>query len=324
MNLSFDVSVIICTHNPRPDYLRRVLEALKAQTLPKEQWEMLLIDNASKEPLAPSWDLSWHPHARHIRENELGLTAARLRGIKETKGELLVFVDDDNLLAADYLRTALCINRDRPYVGAWGGQITPVFEEEPPKWTRPYWPLLGNRSVDQDQWSNLTNSTITLPLGAGMCVRRSVAVNYSERVKGNSMRLDLGRKGASLNSAEDWDLALTACDLGLATGVFKSLALEHLISPRRLSEDYLLRLSESISYTSELLKAVRNPVQEPVFQSSFRAALGKLKRRLTMHPRHWRIHEAQRRGQLRGMAEAASRAARQTPSGGNQLCASIS
>jgi hypothetical protein len=48
--------------------LRRVLDALKAQTLPKEQWELLLIDNASKEPLAESWDLSWHPHARHIRE----------------------------------------------------------------------------------------------------------------------------------------------------------------------------------------------------------------------------------------------------------------
>ena len=42
------ISAIICTHNPRPDYLRRVLDALKAQTLPKEQWELLLIDNASK------------------------------------------------------------------------------------------------------------------------------------------------------------------------------------------------------------------------------------------------------------------------------------
>jgi glycosyltransferase involved in cell wall biosynthesis len=40
------VSVVICTHNSRRGYLVRVLDALKAQTLPREQWELLLIDNA--------------------------------------------------------------------------------------------------------------------------------------------------------------------------------------------------------------------------------------------------------------------------------------
>ena len=73
-----NISVVICSHNPREDYLRRVLAALKAQTLPKEQWELLLIDNASKEPLAGRW-VFWHPYARIIRENQLGLTPARLR-----------------------------------------------------------------------------------------------------------------------------------------------------------------------------------------------------------------------------------------------------
>ena len=94
----FAISVIICSHNPRPEYLRRTLEALKAQTLPTKDWELLLVDNASKEPLAGRFDLSWHPNARHVRENELGLTTARLRGIREAHSDLLVFVDDDNVL----------------------------------------------------------------------------------------------------------------------------------------------------------------------------------------------------------------------------------
>src|SRR5271170_3727335 len=106
---NMECSVIICTHNPRQDYLRLTLEGLEKQTLPKERWELLLIDNASKEPLAGKWDLSWHPNARHIREEELGLTPARLRGIKESKGGLLVFVDDDNVLEVNYLETALDI-----------------------------------------------------------------------------------------------------------------------------------------------------------------------------------------------------------------------
>ena len=41
--MSLKLSVIICTHNPRSDYLRRVLKALSEQTLLKERWEMLLI-----------------------------------------------------------------------------------------------------------------------------------------------------------------------------------------------------------------------------------------------------------------------------------------
>ena len=132
------VSVIICSHNPREDYLRRVLDALKAQTLPAKDWELLLIDNASKEPLAKRVDLSWHPNARHIREDKVGLTHARLRGIAESKLDLLVFVDDDNVLRADYLQAALKINAAWPQLGAWGGSCVPEFETEPSAEMRPW------------------------------------------------------------------------------------------------------------------------------------------------------------------------------------------
>jgi glycosyltransferase involved in cell wall biosynthesis len=36
-------TIIICTHNPRRDYLQRTLESLKAQTLSRDRWEFLLI-----------------------------------------------------------------------------------------------------------------------------------------------------------------------------------------------------------------------------------------------------------------------------------------
>src|SRR5712691_6902938 len=99
-------SVIICTHNPRMDYLARVLTALKEQTRSKELWELLFIDNASDEPLAGRVYLSWQPNAKHVRETAIGLTSARIRGINESRGNLLVFVDDDNVLDRDYLEQA--------------------------------------------------------------------------------------------------------------------------------------------------------------------------------------------------------------------------
>ena len=52
------ISVIICSLNPRSDYLRRVLDSLQGQTLPASKWELLLVDNGSDYPLADSWDLS--------------------------------------------------------------------------------------------------------------------------------------------------------------------------------------------------------------------------------------------------------------------------
>ncbi len=143
------ISVIICSLNPRSDYLRRVLDSLQGQTLPASKWELLLVDNGSDTPLADSWDLSWHPHHRHIRETEPGLTAARLRAIKEATGDLLVFVDDDNLLAPDYLATALEIRRAYPYASVFGaGALEPEFEVEPPAERRPvlYAARIANRA----------------------------------------------------------------------------------------------------------------------------------------------------------------------------------
>src|SRR6266436_6280424 len=101
------LSVIICTHNPRSDYLRRCIEGLRCQKLPYDRWELLVVDNRSDEPLADRIDLSWHPDPHIIREEVLGLTPARLRGIRESMGDLLVFVDDDNVLDVDFLEGAV-------------------------------------------------------------------------------------------------------------------------------------------------------------------------------------------------------------------------
>jgi glycosyltransferase involved in cell wall biosynthesis len=103
------LSVIICTHNPRADYFAKALAGLRAQEplAVGQRWELLIIDNASDPSLASQIDLSWHPDARIVQEPRLGLTFARLRGCEEARNAILVFVDDDNILAPDYLRRAV-------------------------------------------------------------------------------------------------------------------------------------------------------------------------------------------------------------------------
>lgn len=260
---SIDISVLVCTHNPRPASLTKVLESLRAQTLNLENWELLLIDNASTEVLAGCYELSWHPKARHLREERIGKTNALLRGIAESSGQVLVIVDDDNVLALDYLEKACAIAATHPQLGAWGGNIILQFEEPPPPWTKSYWTFLAQQEVQRDTMVCSTELSGPLPAGAGCCVRRQVAESYAKQVVGSELRRSLGRSGILLTSGEDTDLVLTACELGFSRGLFKTLQLEHLIPPQRLKEDYLLRLVAGIRLSSCILEMIHPPHKPP-------------------------------------------------------------
>jgi glycosyltransferase involved in cell wall biosynthesis len=250
-----EVSVVICTHNPRPRYLRRVLEALREQTLSTDRWQLLLIDNASEEPLTPEkWDLSWHPHSCHVREEELGLSTARLRGMREAKAEMLVFVDDDNVLASNYLQEAVRIKREWPMLGVWGsGAIIPEFEIPPAQYLQKYLSLLALREVKKPQWTNIIPCTGADPWGAGQCVRADVADAYCNHVETTRIRIT-GRKGAILSSGEDVELGFLACSIGLGVGIFPELKLTHIIPKERVDESYLVRLAEGIRRSHLLLE----------------------------------------------------------------------
>lgn len=287
------LSIIICTHNPRIEYFDRVLKALKAQTLPMEKWELLLIDNASVQPLCQKVDLNWHLNARHLREERLGLTPSRLCGIQAAQADTIIFVDDDNVLDADYLAIALQIGNQWPILGAWGGQAVAEFEEQPPDWTKPFWGKLAIREFNQDKWSNLIHQDETTPYGAGLCVRRIVAEKYAELIRKDPKRSKLGRTGKSLSACEDIDLAHTACDNGLGTGIFSALKLTHLIPSNRLQEEYLLRLIEGLTYSVTILESFRGKTPP---NYSWKSRLLNYFRSWFLHPRERRFKYAHFRG----------------------------
>ena len=257
MSSSTLISVIICTHNPRLDYLDRVLKALDLQTLSKEMWELLLIDNASKKILSTEIDLSWHPNSRHIREEQLGLTPSRIRGIKESTANSIVFVDDDNVLNLDYLEVTLGISQKWINIGAWGGQVRADFEVNPPDWIKSYLGALAIREFDRDSWSNFIGHNSSTPCGAGLCIRRIVAEKYATKTIQDLHRIKLDRTGNKLTSCGDSDIAFTSCDIGLGLGQFTSLKLTHLIPSQRLEEEYMERLIEGINYSGVILSHLR-------------------------------------------------------------------
>jgi glycosyltransferase involved in cell wall biosynthesis len=288
--VTVNLSVIICTHNPRQDYISQVLDSLEQQTLDRNDWELLIIDNASKIPLDTILKLSWHPQAKIIREEQLGLTPARLRGIREAGTEVLIFVDDDNVLDREYLEYALKYAKEWPMLGAWGGQTQPKFEIEPPAWTEDYWQYLGIRSFNGDCWSSLPQWEAT-PIGAGMCVRKSVADRYAGSLQSDPQRQNLDRQGNLLLSCGDMDFAYTACDMGLGIGIFASLKLLHMMPPGRLEEAYLLRLVEQSVYSRVMLYFLR---ENQTKQVSWKEKL-KLVLPFAIYPKNWGLAPRERR-----------------------------
>jgi len=257
-----DVSVIICTHNPRMDYLARVLQALKEQDLPRCEWELVLIDNASRVPVNETCDLSWHPHARCIFEAELGVGHARCRAIREAQGEIRVFLDDDNLIGANYLATAVRLLQGHPWLGAIGGQILPEYEVSPPSWLTQCERVLAIRRLDKARWSNAVDDWQSQPWGPGMVVRRSVCEIYDKNLSKSFDRRALDRKGTELMAAGDVDLMFGCLDLGLGFGTFPELIVTHLIREKRMTAEYITKLTRALVTSNLLLSHLRgDPLQ---------------------------------------------------------------
>ncbi|MEZ5617032.1 MAG: glycosyltransferase [Rhodocyclaceae bacterium] len=272
--MTTDISVIICSHNPQDRYLSRVLAALKSQTLPLMHWELLIVDNASDYPISQRWDIAWHPHARHITEPRLGLTHARLTGIRAAQSPLLLFLDDDNVPVSNYLEQAVRIAIEKPSVGVFGaGTIEPEFELAPVTELEPYFPFLAIRSVEQSV-EKVDPSLGLIPCGAGLCVRADVAQQYSSIVSSCPVRSALGRTGARLLSGEDDEFSWVAQAMGCRHAIYKELRLLHLIDGRRVQVPYLEGIIHGSGYSSAMLaqahgRSERNPYAIPSLSNCF-------------------------------------------------------
>lgn len=251
------ITCIICAYNPRMDYLNHTLDSLRAQRFACEDWEFILVDNNSDEPLSDRFDLSGLPHARCVVEAEPGLTHARLCGIAEAKGEYLIFIDDDNILAENYLSTVSDLFEANQMLGCIGGALLPRFEVPPPAHSEPFWECLALREVTQIE-INDTYSFAAKPFGAGMALRSEVAKQYAGMVTESDSRKGLGRVGQSLGGCEDIDLAFTACDLSFCCGLFPQLRLTHLIDARRVEWAYLKKIAYGANVSYIALAAARN------------------------------------------------------------------
>lgn len=264
------VSVVIPTRNPDPANLNRVANALALQTLPADQWEIVIVDNASTQPVPHSTFMGLRCEVRVVTEPAPGLSRARRRGVEASQGGLLAFVDDDVLPSPGFLETARATFLRLPSLGTAGGNILPEFGSLPPRWFDEFAGLLALREIKggerilthlharapgrESQGGNASHAPSGpvdipdwLPNGAALLVRREAANAWVARVQTATAGPEItDRVGASLASGGDQDIVLSALLGGWHTGWFPSLEVTHLIPTARLQAAYLARLNQGI------------------------------------------------------------------------------
>lgn len=254
------VDVCICTHNPRPDLLANVVLALAGQTAESDSFRVILIDNLSAPPVSADVLVPLRARgidARIVVEPALGLTQARLRAAREADGEWICFVDDDNVLASNYLQVAFDHIRARPDAGAFGGRMLLPASVPSPRWAEPFLPFLGIKDLGNCPQEALAEQWVECePAGAGAVVHRSVIDAFCTLVAQRPAALELGRKGQGLASCDDSALMRGAFKLGRTVAYDPDLVLDHHINPSRLRFGYLMRLMYAYGESQVMLERV--------------------------------------------------------------------
>jgi glycosyltransferase involved in cell wall biosynthesis len=318
MNSQIRVTVIVCTHNPIKEQLLRTLDALSSQTLQLSEWELVLVDNNSDSPLAQEYSLEWHPNAQWAYERSQGKPKAIMRGIHLARADLIITVDDDNILASDYLATAIKIQAENPRVGAFGSGTTEIsYQGSLPSWFSPeIAAYIALRRVNHPMvFETLDGGENSRPWGLGLCITRRVAMAWLESCTSTLSKYPYlnGRKGTVI---DDDLFSLCAVNEGLSYGIFPELRLQHLIEPSRLTLSYLANLAYDHGYShAHYAQLSGGMTLQPIRIGSFKAAIflllqGKLKpalyesRHLFHHLRQSRQLQALRLSKAKGWNHA--------------------
>ena len=252
-------SVIICTYNGRRT-IERVIESLLDQeelSLLVEQ--IIVVDNASTDGTKNIVDRYLTEKLIYSHEKKQGLGYARLNGLRLAKAEWIVFIDDDNELSKDWIKTAAEFIRENQEIGIFGGSVIPKLDFDP---TKEELERLGcfKRML---ACSDMNRKDIDFKrkvspfggiIGAGMVVKKE----HLKELEKRGWLKQIGRCGDSTDSGDDSEISYFVTEvLKKEAGFCPYLIIEHNISRNRLEKDYLLRLSASIMESDYIQQGIK-------------------------------------------------------------------
>jgi glycosyltransferase involved in cell wall biosynthesis len=288
-----DLTVLICTHN-NARLLDRTLESVAGQIVPPGLcWEVLVVANRCTDR-TPDVVRRWGergliPRLRYVTERTAGITSARKRGLRESRGRLVGYVDDDCLLASDWIVQALAFAEAHPRAGAFGGKNELLWEAQPTAIADLYGESLARRDFGSAA-RRMPLGEWRMPPGAGLVLRRDAVID-SGWVDGAVLR---SRRRGSLHCGEDAEIELRIRRAGWEIWYSPDLRLRHVIPAHRMDLGYLRRLHRGFGRAEPYLRALALSPQPHPRLNALKWSAGVLREVLARYRKGYLLYENER------------------------------
>lgn len=242
MSDNLQISVVICTYN-RATYIREAMESLYTQTLARDRYEVIIVNNNSSdntELICQSF-IESHNDAffYYMNEPEQGASYARNTGARHVHSPLLCFMDDDAVADHDYLERIVRFFEEHPDAGGLGGRIIPRYIPSEPVWMSHYVSSL----VGQFHYSSETTrfKPGKYPLESNMIIRKA----DFDAINGFNTALP-GVKGTLRIGGEGKDFFLRLQSLGHEIYYDPAIRVQHVVETAKLTREYMYRVASGI------------------------------------------------------------------------------
>ncbi len=230
------LSIVICTWNRAPRLRLTLASLLQSEASALSCCEVLVVDNRSTDATRATADAYVQTGAvRYVLETNPGLSHARNRGVAETTGLWILFLDDDVLVAPTFLTNYLAGMASHAFAGYFGGPVRPLFDGATRAWT--------SAVMTDHPWiySCLDLGPPTrpfrpgqFPFGANMCIRRDLLLDHP-------FSPELGYRHGALIPGEEAELFARLQGMGIDGVWLADCALQHCLPDERNSLRYLMR-----------------------------------------------------------------------------------
>ncbi len=228
------LSVAVCLYN-REELIEFCLASLVRQTLPRELYEVIVVDNNSTDSSFEKAKRFCQEHTgfRVVKELRQGVSHARNRGFHEARGKYVAYIDDDSKADQNWCEKILdAFEKSGADPVAVGGAIYPWYDCTPPKW---FEDRIETRSWGSEKGILKSDNAKYGFSGSNMAIRKDILQAFGGFASG------FGMAGARMGMGEEPQLF---------TRIYKdyprfwydpSIIVYHWVPPSNMSVLYRLR-----------------------------------------------------------------------------------
>jgi glycosyltransferase involved in cell wall biosynthesis len=230
--ININLSVVVCTFN-RSKSLKRMLNSLREAVIPDHlSCEFIVVDNNSDDDtrlVIEEFQNHYESKLKYVFEDKRGISHARNRGIREARGEIIAFTDDDVMVDKHWIQQIDMAFKEHDDVACVGGKILPIWEIPKPKWVKSK--LYAHLGL-LDHGDSVAYMDKPKIWGANFAVKSEIFKKYG------LFDSNLGRRPGKFYGGEETELLLRLKDAGEKLLYYPLSIIFHNIPAHRMSKKY--------------------------------------------------------------------------------------